>query len=290
MFDLPPADAGSTQPRAVSRRGWAAIPVRERVVELQDLNATGRSKLTFRYRPLRTWIPARLDVVEFLLVEYFRLFGMFRLVDQAVMRAWYEGVWGLADSADPLFSAEEVHWAMTAKMASLQGDSAEETRSNRAAFTARPESFPRTIAYWLEHSPQWRAQNQAAREGAERAKLNAALGDLIRQGAERDRLLAAGEFDELERRRLARQAEMLRTQEQINEREHAEWTALNPQKRTAAISAVRRQFADYVSRDRQHPNPEDPYWDALLTSWALSWARQQWPQPQAKQEVPQCSR
>ena len=245
-----PGGVGVSPAHQKPRRGWAALPLRERVVNAGK-NAAGRSKLTFRYRPLAAWPAELLDQAEILVELYFQHFGGFRLADQAVMRAWVEAL--------GMFTADEIRWALRAKWRSLQGVSPEEI-IEKQKFRAAPANFPRYIGYWLEQSPEHQARQAEARrkEAARRIDDLAAIG---RAGG------GAG----------VSPASPPASQPKVDHRARREafWQQLSDAQRAAARRAVEPQFKERARTWGM--NPEDPQLDGVLRDMAVNWATFTWP-------------
>ncbi len=256
LFPLP----GGPSPGR-SARGWAALPQVEKVVELSEPGATGRRKLTFRYRPLPIWTPEQVAQAEQLIGLYFQHFGGFRLADQAVLRAWIEGL--------GLYSAEEIRWAMRAKWQSLQSSNDAERRDKRK-YVARPDKFPQTIGHWLQQAPEYQARLHRELEAQSRQRIDA-LNAAGQRAAEQSCASAA-----------AAQAERRARDAELESQRRAFWDGLSTAQRSAAVQATEAQFRAQCANYGH--DPEDPQFDDLRCALAISWARLKWGLSGAAQE------
>lgn len=268
MTATQPALFADCPPAPPTRRGWAALPLVEHVVQVDDASATGRHKLTFRYRRLQSWTDGQVDAATRLITLYFQHFGGFRLADQAVLRAWIDAL--------DLYSEEEVRWALRAKWRSIQGATVEERRDKRK-FVARPDTFPLTIGHWLEQSPEHQQRTAAAREAEHRRALDAVCA--ARASAPNpsvpQSLNPCAEDAARAQRVEERRASAAQTREQLAARNADYWGGLSDAQRGAAMRATDPAWKERC-REWQM-NPEDPQLDLVRRDWARKWAELKWP-------------
>jgi len=257
LFPLP-----GEPPPGRAARGWAALPQVVKTVELHEPGATGRKKLTFSYRHLPIWSPEQVAQAEQLIGLYFQHFGGFRLADQAVLRAWIEGL--------GLYTAEEIRWALRAKWQSLQSSNDAERRDKRR-YIARPDKFPQTIGHWLQQAPEYQARLHREMEAQSRQRIDA-LNAARQRAAERACVRAA-----------AAQAERRARDAELESQRRAFWDGLSAAQRRAAVQATESQFRAQCANYNR--DPEDPQSDDLRCALAISWARLKWGLSGAPQET-----
>lgn len=187
------SDLFETGIAAPARRGWAALPVTRRTVDLGALNPTRRRTLVFEYRRLRGWTGEHVARAEHWLTELFRRVGGFYRADQAAMSAWVHAV--------ALWTDAQIERALAAKAESLIGADEMETRRRRLRYTPSPKVFAGKIDEWLARIDAWQVGCEIAAQvrGAVAAPLDDAplppgllreiLDDLA---ARRARLRSAG--------------------------------------------------------------------------------------------------
>ncbi len=184
--DLLIPDAGPLVVRQrTGRRGRGATAPIAQELTADRPNPAGLRRMTVRFRPLERHWEATLDpfdgrpksrwrVALNLLWEHFRLVGGFRVADDELVRI----------VADTFASYEPVHvlWALRAKAASLASDDPTERRAKRL-YVPQPENFyaQRSLDYWIEQSPEWRA---AAAERDRRALADKLDAIRVRGGCE----------------------------------------------------------------------------------------------------------
>jgi len=230
-----------------------------KTVELHEPGATGRKKLTFRYRPLPIWAPELVAQAEQLIGLYFQHFGGFRLADQAVLRAWIEGL--------GLYTAEEIRWALRAKWQSLQSSNDAERREKRK-YVARPDKFPQTIGHWLQQAPEHQERLHREQEAQARQRIDAL-------NATRAVAPVSGPADLSAERDARRQRDAA-----LEHERQAFWNALSDAQRSAAVRATESQFRAQCAN--YGCNPEDPQLDDLRRAIALNWARIKWGETEAR--------
>lgn len=253
-------------------RGWRALPLIEKTVELPEPGVTGRRKLRFSYRPLAAWSDDLVRAAERLIGLYFQHFGGFRLADQAVLRAWVEA---LAD-----FTAEEIVWALRAKWQSLQSANAEERRDKRK-YVARPDKFPATIGHWLQQAPEHQERIHRELEASTRRRMDAlnatravGLASAPAGVGQASAPVSMGQASPPVDASAAKAARAQRNADLERERQQF-WDALSDSQRRAAVKATDSQFLAQCANYGR--NPEDPQLDDLRRALALNWARLTWP-------------
>jgi len=241
-------------------------------------NPCGRRKLTCDFR-LRERDLAELDGrarwrhAANLLAEWFVQIGGFNRVDERRFRAWAK----LLD----VYTPQQIRWAISAKARSLRADTDTERRRKRQ-YVPRPENFNiEKVAYWLALSPAHQQHLVAQRTAGDNAALRRRLDE-----ARRDRRGLSQSAAEATARQAARQtARAARVAERLAA-EQRFWEALSDAQRSAARRAVWRHFCEYA--ERCGVDPDDGQLDAVLRSWQVDWARQQWPCGTGLQPVNPC--
>ncbi len=259
-----------------TRRGREATPQVERTWTAPRPNPGGRSKLTFRFRPLQRhcgpaaaelanttlWPyvarPRRLvwNIACNLIAEFFQHVGGFRVADDAVVAAWAD----LVAAGD--FTAQEIRWAIAAKAASL-ADPDEAVQCEKRKYRGKPESFPRNVAYWLEQAPEY----QALLVEKKLRQRSRTIDDVVAHRRQAERSDAAGRHARAEQRRQARTA--------AADRRRMYWERLSGARRQAARRAVEPRFKERCGQWGE--NPEDPKMDPVLRDMAIDWATYKWP-------------
>lgn len=271
----------SPEPSERPKRGRGATPLVEFEFRGDIPNPCGRSKLTFRYRPLkRHSIPYRtptergsllaprssiLEVARDLLQEYFQLVGGFRLVDDAIMTAW-------ADALD-LYTPKEIRWAIAAKAASLASDDPNEQRLKRM-YVPRPDNFPAYLSTWLDKSPAY--QQHVERQRARQQRFN--LDEELRHRQAAEQQAAAQSAQALTALKTHREQEAQQAQSERDQLAAAYWDTLSDQQRWAACKAVKPEFEQYC--ENMGASSEEPKQDMIYRMWCIDWARKQWPPEQ----------
>jgi len=160
------------------KRGRGATPPVQFAHTLPRPNPAGRLTLSYDFRPLKRHQvlieePAtgqRKEVWRVacnLLADYFARIGGFRVADDEIVRLWADAVL----SAD--YGPRRIAWALAAKAASLTSDDPVE-RSAKRVFASHPARFiARTrLDYWIDQSPQGRAESAADAQRRIAAKLD----------------------------------------------------------------------------------------------------------------------